>query len=144
MRETRLVASRQYANDTTRDLAFRSGARYRYFRVSPTIVEGLVAAASKGRDCNRHIRRRFRDQRVACPITSLARRAISPHVSTSHRAPPGGLRRPHRAVALSVSGGMETNWRGGKTRAPRWGAAPAGVIAGAVPPRWRPRDPRRG
>ncbi|MPY90032.1 MAG: KTSC domain-containing protein [Luteitalea sp.] len=43
------LASLQDANDTTLELEFRSRARYRYFEVPPPIVEGLVAATSKGR-----------------------------------------------------------------------------------------------
>lgn len=38
------------------DLDFPTGKRYRYFDVPPTIYAGLLAAESKGRYYNDHIR----------------------------------------------------------------------------------------
>jgi len=54
-----------YAIDATLDLAFRSGAINRYVAVPSTIVQGLIAAASKSVYFNRHIRNQFRSQRLA-------------------------------------------------------------------------------
>ena len=60
-----LLASVEYSSDATLDLAFRSGARYRYFAVPPQVLHGLLVAASKGAYFNRHIRNHFRYQRLA-------------------------------------------------------------------------------
>jgi hypothetical protein len=46
------------------DLEFRRGAVYRYFDVPPSIHDALLAADSKGRFFNRHIRNHFRCQRL--------------------------------------------------------------------------------
>jgi hypothetical protein len=60
-----LLASMQYSLDAILTLEFRSGAIYRYFAVPPAIVEGLIAAESKGAYFNRHLRNHFRYQRLA-------------------------------------------------------------------------------
>ena len=60
-----VLAAMTYSLDATLDLAFRSGRIYRYFAVPPPIVEGLIAAASKGAYFHRHVRNRFRYQRLA-------------------------------------------------------------------------------
>jgi hypothetical protein len=46
------------------DLEFRRGAVYRYFDVPPSIHDALLAADSKGRFFNRHIRNHFRCQQL--------------------------------------------------------------------------------
>jgi len=60
-----LFVSVAYSRDATLELAFHSGARYRYFAVPPAVVQGLLAAPSKGAYFNCHIRNRFRYQRRA-------------------------------------------------------------------------------
>jgi hypothetical protein len=45
-------------------LGFRSGEIWDYFDVPDSTNRGLLEAESKGGYFNRHIRRRFRDQRV--------------------------------------------------------------------------------
>ncbi len=60
-----LLSSMRYSIEAIRKLEFRSGAIYRYFAVPPAVVEGLVAAESKGAYFNRHIRTHFRYQRLA-------------------------------------------------------------------------------
>ena len=60
-----LLASLRYSIDATLELEFRSGATYRYFAVPPAIVHGLIAAESKGAYFNRHVRNRFRYQRLS-------------------------------------------------------------------------------
>lgn len=60
-----LLAAVRYSRDATLELTFRSGARYRYFAVPPPVVQRLLAAPSKGTYFNRHIRNRFRYQRLA-------------------------------------------------------------------------------
>lgn len=59
-----LLASMGYSTDATLELEFRSGAIYRYFAVPHVVVQGLIAAESKGAYFNRHVRRRFRYQRL--------------------------------------------------------------------------------
>ena len=59
-----LLASVAYAIDASLQLEFRSGAIYRYLAVPDTVVQGLLAAESKGAYFNRHIRNRFRYQRL--------------------------------------------------------------------------------
>lgn len=60
-----LLSSLRYSSEAILELEFRSGATYRYFAVPPALVEGLIAAESKGAYFNRHIRKHFRYQRVA-------------------------------------------------------------------------------
>ena len=60
-----LLSSIGYSIEATLELEFRSGAIYRYFAVPPAIVEALIAAESKGAYFNRHVRTRFRYQRLA-------------------------------------------------------------------------------
>jgi hypothetical protein len=55
----------RYSIEAILELEFRSGAIYRYFAVPPAVVEGLIAAESKGAYFNRHIRNHFRYQRLA-------------------------------------------------------------------------------
>jgi len=59
-----LVAMR-YSPHATLDLAFRSGARYRYFTVPRAVADGLRTADSKGAYFNRYIKDRFPYQRLA-------------------------------------------------------------------------------
>jgi KTSC domain/Transposase DDE domain len=49
----------------TLELEFRSGAIYRYFAVPQAVVEGLIAAESKGAYFNRNVRSRFPYHRLA-------------------------------------------------------------------------------
>jgi hypothetical protein len=60
-----VIGSVAYTSDATLELTFHSGAIYRYFAVPPTIVQGLLAAPSKGAYFNHHIRNRFPHQRLA-------------------------------------------------------------------------------
>ena len=60
-----LLASIGYAIDATLELAFRSGAIYRYVAVPHVVFQALTAAASTGAYFNRHVRNRFRSPRVA-------------------------------------------------------------------------------
>ena len=60
-----VLAAMTYSLDATLDLVFRSGAIYRYFAVPSVVVQGLIAAESKGAYFNRHVRNRFRSQRLA-------------------------------------------------------------------------------
>lgn len=60
-----LLAWVAYSRDATLELAFRNGARYAYFTVPPAVVQGLLAAESKGAYFNEQIRNRFRYQRLA-------------------------------------------------------------------------------
>lgn len=60
-----LLASMGYAIDATLELEFRSGAIYRYFAVPHVVLQGLTAAESKGAYFNRHVKNRFRYQRLA-------------------------------------------------------------------------------
>ena len=54
-----------YSIEATLELEFRSGAIYRYFAVPQAVFQELIAAESKGAYFNRHVRNRFRDQRLA-------------------------------------------------------------------------------
>lgn len=59
-----LLASVAYsADDRILNLKFRSGTAYRYFDVPPAIVDGLLAAESKGTYFNRCVRDCFRFQK---------------------------------------------------------------------------------
>ena len=61
--ESSLLSSIGYSSDQTLELKFRSGVSYRYFAVPETVVEGFIAAESKGAYFNRHVRDRFAYQR---------------------------------------------------------------------------------
>jgi lysyl-tRNA synthetase class 2 len=63
--DSSVIAAVAYSRRATLDLTFRHGARYRYFTVPAAVVEGLLAAPSKGTYFNRHIRAHFRFQRLA-------------------------------------------------------------------------------
>ena len=60
-----LLSSVGYSIEAILELQFRSGAIYRYFAVPPAVFHGLIAAESKGAYFNRHVRNRFRYQRLA-------------------------------------------------------------------------------
>jgi hypothetical protein len=60
-----LLTAMRYSPQATLDLAFRSGALYRYFTVPRAIVDGLRAADSKGAYFNQHIKDRFPYRRLA-------------------------------------------------------------------------------
>ena len=62
--ESSLLSSVEYSSDQTLELKFRSGVSYRYFTVPATVVEGFIAAESKGAYFNRHVRNRFPYQRL--------------------------------------------------------------------------------
>jgi hypothetical protein len=58
--DSSLLRSVAYStDDQTLDLEFRSGIAYRYFYVPATVVDGLLAAESKGSYFNRYVRDRF-------------------------------------------------------------------------------------
>ena len=63
--ESSLLATMTYSDHATLDLAFRNGTVYRYFAVPGRVVEALRAAPSTGAYFHRHIRARFRYQRLA-------------------------------------------------------------------------------
>lgn len=63
--QSSLLASVGYSVHATLDLEFRSGALYRYFAVPHAVLEGLIAAQSKGAYFNRHVRNRFPYKRLA-------------------------------------------------------------------------------
>jgi hypothetical protein len=56
-----------YASDATLTVCFRSGAVYRYFTVPRSILEGFLAAPSKGAYFTQRIRRAFPHTRVVVP-----------------------------------------------------------------------------
>ena len=56
---------RHVGTDATLTVHLHQGAVYRYFTVPRTVVEALLAAASKGAYFNRHIRNGFPYQRVS-------------------------------------------------------------------------------
>jgi len=62
--DSSLLTSVAYStDDQTLDLKFRSGIAYRYFDVPTTVVDGLLAAESKGTYFNRYLRDRFHYQK---------------------------------------------------------------------------------
>ena len=63
--DSSLLAAVTYSDHATLDLVFRNGRVYRYFAVPRRAVKGLLAAASTGAYFHRHIRSRFRYQRLA-------------------------------------------------------------------------------
>ena len=62
--DSSVLSAMTYSPDATLELVFHSGAIYRYFSVPPRVVDELVAATSKGAYFNRHVRNRFRSQRL--------------------------------------------------------------------------------
>jgi hypothetical protein len=62
--DSSLIRGVTYGSDATLTIRFHSGAVYRYFTVPRTVVEGLLAATSKGTYFNRHIRDAVPYQRV--------------------------------------------------------------------------------
>ena len=63
--DSSLLTAVTYSDHATLDLVFRSGTVYRYFAVPARVVEGLLTAPSPGAYVHRHIRTRFRAQRLA-------------------------------------------------------------------------------
>ena len=63
--DSSLLSSIGYSIEATLELAFRSGAIYRSFAVPHAVFQALIAAESKGASFNRHVRNRFRYQRLA-------------------------------------------------------------------------------
>ncbi len=59
------LSSMHYSIEAILELELRSGAIYRYFAVPPAVVQGLIAAESKGAYFNRHISNHYRYQRLA-------------------------------------------------------------------------------
>lgn len=62
--DSSLIAAMTYSDHATLDLVFRNGTSYRYFAVPARVVEGLRSARSTGAYFHRHIRHRFRYQRL--------------------------------------------------------------------------------
>jgi len=56
-----------YASDATLTVRLRSGAVYRYFTVPRSILEGFLAAPSKGAYFTQRIRRAFPHTEVVVP-----------------------------------------------------------------------------
>jgi hypothetical protein len=65
-----LIRSVTYGTDATLTVCFHNGAVYRYFTVPRTILDGLLAAPSKGAYFNLHIREGFPYRRLADPAHS--------------------------------------------------------------------------
>jgi KTSC domain len=63
--DSSLLATVTYSDHATLDVAFRSGAVYRYFAVPARVVDALLTAASTGAYFHREIRHRFRYQRLS-------------------------------------------------------------------------------
>jgi hypothetical protein len=63
--DSSLIRRVTYGTDATLTVHLHQGAVYRYFTVPRTVVEALLAAASKGAYFNRHIRDGFPYQRVS-------------------------------------------------------------------------------
>ncbi len=63
--DSSLIAAMTYSDHATLDLVFRTGTVYRYFAVPARVVEGLRTARSTGAYFHRHLRYRFRYQRLA-------------------------------------------------------------------------------
>ena len=63
--DSSLLAAVTYSEHATLDVAFRSGAVYRYFAVPARVVEGLLTAPSPGAYFHRQIRTHFRSQRLS-------------------------------------------------------------------------------
>lgn len=62
--DSSLLSSIEYLSDRTLELTFRSGVTYRYAAVPEAVVDGFIAAESKGAYFNRHVRNRFHYQRL--------------------------------------------------------------------------------
>ena len=62
---TSLVSISYATEQSVLELEFRDGSVYSYIEVPPECVHELIAADSKGAYFNRHIRNRFRCQRVS-------------------------------------------------------------------------------
>lgn len=60
-----LLSSIAYSEQAVLEIEFRNGALYRYFAVPHSVVAELLAADSKGSWFNRHVRNRFRYQRLS-------------------------------------------------------------------------------
>ena len=63
--DSSLLAAVTYSEHATLDVAFRSGAVYRYFAVPARIVDALLTAPSAGAYFQRQIRPCFRYQRLS-------------------------------------------------------------------------------
>jgi hypothetical protein len=64
--ESSSLATLSYiADQHVLEIKFRSGETYRYLDVPATDYDALLAAESKGRHFNAHIRNRFRNQHIA-------------------------------------------------------------------------------
>lgn len=68
--DSSVIRSVTYETDATLTVRLHNGAVYRYFTVPRTILEGLLAATSKGAYFNRHIRDGFPYERLAEPTHS--------------------------------------------------------------------------
>jgi hypothetical protein len=68
--DSSLIRSVTYGTDATLTVRFHNGAVYRYFTVPRTILDGLLAATSKGAYFNRHIRDGFPCRRLVDPTHS--------------------------------------------------------------------------
>lgn len=60
-----LLTDVAYTAEATLELTFHGGATYRYFAVPRAVVQGLLAADSKGAYFNHYVRNRYSYQRVA-------------------------------------------------------------------------------
>ena len=63
--DSSLIAAMTYSDHATLDLVFRNSTVYRYFAVPARVVADLRTARSTGAYFHRHIRHRFRYQRLA-------------------------------------------------------------------------------
>ncbi len=63
--DSSLLAAVTYSDHATLDVAFRSGAVYRYFAVPARVVDALLTAPSTGAYFHRQIRHRFHYQRLS-------------------------------------------------------------------------------
>lgn len=63
------IASVTYASDATLTVRFRRGTVYRYFTVPRAIVQGFLAAPSKGAYFTRRIRNAFPHTQVVEPLS---------------------------------------------------------------------------
>ena len=61
---TTLASASHEAQSALLELQFRSGAVYQYFDVPDGVYQNLLAAPSKGAYFNKHIRGRYRYQRM--------------------------------------------------------------------------------
>lgn len=59
-----VLSSVAYSDHAVLEVEFRNGALYRYFAVPRSVFAALLAADSKGSWFNRHVRNRFRYQRL--------------------------------------------------------------------------------